>query len=139
MEHRQQHLILVAGATFAVACSAAIGVLAEGRAATWPDTPVKTFWPTFASVPRAESGQGGVAGWDGSFQRCTPTGEVSYDYVCSYGDAQGEIGYVCLVAPASEVSASSITAKVAPQDATYGSAAPAAVCDSSLAYTLSQG
>jgi hypothetical protein len=136
---KKRYLVRGVTAALALASAVGIGVLADSRGATWPDARVRALWPTFLSAPHSESGSGGARSWDGSFRGCTPTTEVSYDYVCEYGDSQGKTGYICLAATDSNLSASSITAKVAPGDTTYGSASPASVCDSALAYALSQG
>jgi hypothetical protein len=128
-----------------VAAVVAVAVGSTGTAATvsgpWPDSSVAALWPTFATVPRSESGRGGLRGWDGSFERCRRSARASFAYACEYDDARQNVGYVCLATSGSEatLTAASIDSVVAPADETYGSASPTQVCDSSLAYAMSLG
>ena len=120
----------------------AIGMGGTGTAdSVWPDGSIHDLWPTFAALPVAESGGGGVAGWDGSFRRCLPVERVALDFACEYGDAEGRVGYAC-VAPRSlgaALTPAAINARVAPGDATYAGTAPGKVCIAALAYALSLG
>ena len=115
----------------------AVGIdgTASSESASWPDGRVAALWPTFSAVPRAPS----LRSFDGSFQRCIESGRVQLDYRCEYGDAAGNVGYLCLSAgnPRRDLSSASVTAVVAPRDPTYGAASPAQVCFASLAYAMS--
>ena len=118
-----------------------IGGTARSESASWPDGRVAALWPTFSSLPRAESGGGSAPAWDGRFRRCIESARLSLDYRCDYSDARGEVGYVCLIAgdPTVDLSAASIDAVVAPGDPTFAAASPGQVCVSTLAYALSLG
>ena len=128
-----------------VAAVIAVAVGSTGTAATkvgpWPDSSVAELWPTFATVPRSESGTGGMRSWDGSFERCRRSARASFAYACEYDDAQGNVGYLCVAVTGSQsaLTAASIKSVVAPADATYSSASPTQVCYSSLAYSMSLG
>jgi len=119
----------------------ALGATGGARDDVWPDDQVGTQWPTFAAVPAPESGGGGLTGWNGSFNGCAPTPRYTLDFACDYADAQGRLGYVCVAAPTfgDPITSASIDARIAPDDPTYGTAAPAAVCNAALAYRLSLG
>src|SRR5579862_8222592 len=130
------------------AWGAAIALVALGLGATggardgvWPDSQVGTKWPTFASIDAPESGGGGLTGWNGAFSGCVPSPRYAFEYACEYEDAQGRIGYVCIAAPTfgDPVTQASIDARISPDDPTYGTAAPTAVCNAALAYRLSLG
>jgi hypothetical protein len=120
---------------------AGIDATASSQSGPWPAVPVSALWPTFASVPVAESGRGALRSWNGPLRWCRGSPFMQGDYVCAYEDGKGRTGYICLAAraPLDGISASSITARVGPGDRTYRSAAPSQVCLSSLAFALSVG
>ncbi|MBV8079983.1 MAG: hypothetical protein JO186_06350 [Actinobacteria bacterium] len=125
-------------AAFAVAFG--LGGAGSGADGPWPDAQVAAQWPTFASVPAAESG-GGVSGWNGVFWGCVPSSRVSADFACEYRDAQARTGYVCVAPEAVDapITPIAIDARVAPDDPTYAGEPPTSVCYSALAYRLSIG
>jgi hypothetical protein len=124
-----------------VALAVGIGGSAPSASASWPDGRVAALWPTFSMVPTAESGEGGLRAWNGTFRRCVESRRVQLDFRCQYSDAAGHMGYVCLSAggPPRDLSRRSIHAVVAPADPTYAAASPAQVCFASLAYAMSLG
>ncbi len=138
---RNRRLVVLLAVVVVLAGIAGIDATASSQGGPWPAAPVSALWPTFASVPVAESGSGGLRGWNGALRWCRPSAMVADDYACSYADAKGRSGYICLAAraPLDGISASFVTARIAPGDKTYRSAAPTQVCESSLAYTLSLG
>jgi|SRR5581483_5516301 len=129
-----------AGAAIA-ALALGLGAAGGARDGIWPDGQVASQWPTFASVGAPESGGGGLSGWDGSFRGCVPSPRYALDYACEYADGAGRVGYVCVAPPSlgAAVTRESVDARVAPDDPTYGAAAPTAVCNAALAYRLSLG
>jgi hypothetical protein len=140
-EMRRRRLIVFLAATFVLAGIAGIDATASSQSGPWPAVPVSVLWPTFATVPIPESGEGGLRGWNGSLRWCRASPLVAGDFACSYTDSHGRTGYICLAAraPLDPINSSLITARVAPGDATCRSAAPSQVCASSLAYALSLG
>jgi hypothetical protein len=138
---RNRRLIALLAVVLVLAGIAGIDATASGQSGAWPAAPVGSLWPTFASVPVAESGQGGLRAWNGSLRSCQASPVAAGDFACTYADAKGRIGYICLAprAPLDGISASFITARVGPGDETYRTAAPSQVCLSSLAYSLSLG
>jgi hypothetical protein len=138
---RNRRLVALLTVVVVLAGIAGIDATASSQSGPWPAVPVSALWPTFASVPIPESGMGGLRGWNGSLRFCRDSPQVSGDFVCAYMDAKGRVGYICLAAhaPLDGISASFLTARVAPGDQTYGAAAPAQVCESSLAFALSLG
>jgi len=139
MRHRRLTALLAV--VLVLAGIAGIDATASSQSGPWPAVPVSTLWPTFASVPIAESGSGGLRGWNGALRWCRASTAVPSDFACAYEDGRGRTGYICLAAraPLDGISASLLTARVAPGDETYRSAAPSQVCESSLAYALSLG
>src|SRR5476649_1569001 len=139
MRHRR--VIALLAVVVVLAGIAGIDATASSQSGPWPAVPVSALWPTFASVPIAESGRGGLRGWNGPLRWCRASAAMPGDYVCAYEDGKGHSGYICLAAraPLDGISASLLTARVAPGDETYRSAAPSQVCLSSLAYALSVG
>jgi hypothetical protein len=138
---RNRPLIALLAVVVVLAGIAGIDATASSQSGPWPAVPVSALWPTFASVPIAESGSGGLRGWNGALRACRASAAVPRDYACVYTDGRGHTGYICLAArePRDPISASLLTARVAPGDETYRSAAPSQVCASSLAYALSLG
>jgi hypothetical protein len=138
---RNRRLAALLAGVVVLAGIAGLDATASSQSGPWPAVPVSALWPTFASVPIADSGRGGLRGWNGSLRFCRDSTAVSGDFVCAYMDAKGRAGYICLAAhtPLDGISASFLTARVPPGDETYSSAAPAQVCLSSLAYELSLG
>ena len=118
-----------------------IGGTARSESASWPDGRVAALWPSFSSLPHAESGDGGALAWNGTFRRCIESVRMPLDYRCDYSDSRGKVGYACLTAadPTADLSAASINAVVAPGDPTFAAASPGQVCVSTLAYALSLG
>ena len=127
---RNRRLIALLAVVVVLAGFAGIDATASSQSGPWPAVPVSALWPTFASVPIAESGMGGVRGWNGALRWCRASTRVSRDFACAYGDGKGRMGYICLAAraPLDGISASLLTARVAPGDETYRSAAPSQVC-----------
>jgi hypothetical protein len=140
-EMRNQRLISLLAIVVVLAGIAGIGATASSQSGAWPAVPVSELWPTFASVPIAESGRGGLRHWNGSLRACQASPVMPGDYACSYSDSHGRTGYICLAAraPLAGISASLLTARVAPGDESYRGAAPSQVCLSSLAFALSLG
>lgn len=136
---RKRALAASIAVTAAATLAVGIGATARSESAPWPDGRVAALWPTFSAVPRPESGEGRLRSWDGSFRRCVQSARVRLDYRCEYGDAGGNVGYVCLSAggPVEDLSRASIHVAVAPADPIYRSASPAQVCFASLAYAMS--
>ena len=122
-----------------VATVLGLGGTAGGQDGPWPDSRVADLWPTFSTIPARETGAGGLAAWGGLFRGCVQSPRASFDYACEYRDDEGRLGYVCLSPGAanSPISPTSIDARVAPDDPTYGSESPTKVCYSALAYSLS--
>src|SRR5438552_2316302 len=131
---------LLAATTVAV-CFTVLGFGGTGGGldGPWPDSRVAALWPTFSTIPGPESGGGGLSAWSGLFRNCVQSPRASFDFACEYRDDQGRLGYLCLSPGAADepISPSSIDARVAPDDPTYGSEAPTKVCYSALAYALS--
>lgn len=137
---RNRRLIALLAVVGVLAGIAGIDATASSQGGPWPAVSVNALWPTFGSVPIAESGRGGLPGWNGALRFCRASPLVQGDYACTYTDAKGRLGYICLAARAPrDISASLLTARVAPGNETYSSAAPSQVCESSLAYALSLG
>ena len=107
----------------------------------WPDATVGALWPTFASLPIRETGDGGRHDWEGAFSRCVRSPHLAVSYACEYRDGRGRVGYACVLAtaPLVPIRPSSIDARVAPGDRTYAAEQPTGVCYSALAYRLSLG
>lgn len=112
----------------------------SARPLAWPDSAVKAVWPTFTTIPLALTGAGDSTVWNGSFSHCVRSPRISSDYACTYADGH-QTGYVCVAThgPRTTLSASELTARVAPGDTTYRSAKPPQVCDSALAAQITFG
>lgn len=138
---RNRRLLALLAVVVVLAGAAGIDATASSQSGPWPAEPVSALWPTFATVPIPESGEGGLRGWNGSLRWCRASRLVAGDFACAYTDSQGRRGYICLAAskPLDPITSALLTARVAPGDTTYRSAAPSQVCDSSLAYALSLG
>jgi hypothetical protein len=138
---RNRRLVSLLAGVVVLAGIAGINATASSQGGPWPAVPVHALWPTFASLPIPVSGAGGLRGWNGALRACQASPVAPGEFACSYADGKGRVGYVCLTAgaPLDGISSSLLTARIAPGDKTYGSAAPSQVCLSSLAYALSLG
>jgi hypothetical protein len=138
---RPRRSIALLAVVLVLAGIAGIDATASSQSGPWPAVPVSVLWPTFASVPIAQSGVGGVPGWNGELRSCRASSVLPGDFACVYADRHGRTGYICLAprTPRYPISSAQLTARVPPGDETYRAAAPSQVCVSSLAYALSLG